>query len=283
MAKARHYTDEELTKLRQIQMDIYHEIERICANHDIPFVTIAGTALGAVRHNGFIPWDDDLDIAMMRSDYTRFLEYANGEINPGFFVQNYYTDSYYGNYFTKIRRNGTLFEQNIDKKDQSHHGIFVDVFPIDRVTDNPHERKKYQKKLMISLQMYMAKCNKGISGEVDSFKGKIKHLIRLILHGVLVFASKEKLFNKLNDLCQIYNTGDSGTLMNSVVFAMTGGVFDAETMFPAVKHDFEGDTILIPRDADRYLSQTYGNYMELPPVEQRTNHRPVQLSFGDAK
>ena len=283
MASAKNYTDEELSKLRQIQMDIYREIRRICENHGIPFVAIAGTVLGAVRHNGYIPWDDDLDIAMMRCDYTRFLKYAKDEINPKFFVQNYYTDPHYGNYFTKIRCNGTLFVQNIDKKDKSHHGIFVDVFPLDRVPDNLKERIKYQKKLMIYYQIYMAKCNRGISGEIDSLKGKTNQVIRSVLHVLLLSASKEKLFTKIDELCQIYNDGNSSTLANAVVFAMNGGYFEEADMFPSVTHTFEGDTVMIPHDADKYLSQTYGDYMLLPPVDKRVNHRPVQLRFEETE
>ena len=100
---------------------------------------------------------------------------------------------------------------------------------------------------------------------------------------LLVFVPKEKLFTKLNELSQKYNTGDSSDLMISVVFAMNGGNFKEKTMFPSVEHAFEGDTILIPCDAVRYLSDAYGNYMELPPAEKRVNHRPIELSFSDAE
>ena len=281
MASAKHYTEEELIKLRQIQMNIYREIKRICDNHNIQFVAIGGSAIGAVRHKGYIPWDDDLDIAMMREEYVRFLEYAKNEIGPNYFVQNIGTDKYYGNYFTKIRCNGTLFVQNIDKNDKSHHGIFVDIFPIDRVTDNVTEREKYRKKLMFVFQMYMAKCNSGISGETASMKGKIKHFVRASLHVLLTFASKEKLFTKVDELSQIYNKAKPKTLMISVVFAMTGRCIEDDAVFPPVELPFEEDTMMVPHDIDRYLTHIFGDYMKLPPIEKRVNHRPVQLSFGE--
>ena len=281
MAAAKKYTDEELKQLRRIQMDIYREIKRICTHHNIPFVAIGGTAIGAVRHNGYIPWDDDLDVAMMRKDYNRFLKHAKKELNPKFFLQNIYTDPDYGNYFTKIRCNGTLFVQPIDKNDKSHHGIFVDVFPLDRLTDDPGERAKYKRKLMILFQLFMAKSSSGISGETDSLKGKLKHCIRTFLHILLTFTSKKKLFLRVNKLCQKYNKTGSNTIMVSVLYAMTGRCIEESAIFPAVEHSFENETILIPHNTDRYLSHIYGkDYMELPPVEKRVNHRPIILSFG---
>lgn len=280
MAAAKNYTEEELVRLRQIQMDIYSEIRRICEKHKIQFVAIGGSAIGAVRHNGYIPWDDDFDVAMMRNDYKRFLKYAKQEINPRYFVQNIQTDPSYGNYFTKIRCNGTLFVQSIDKNDKSHHGIFVDVFPIDSLTNDPREREKYRKKLMIFFQLFMAKCNSGISGETDSIKGKIKHSIRAILHVLLFFASKKRLFIRVDKMCQKYNKTESETIMIGVLFAMKRRCIEKTAIFPAVEHSFEKDTILIPHDTDRYLSHIYGkDYMELPPLEKRVNHRPIQLSF----
>lgn len=280
MAKARKYTDDELCRLRQIQMDMYREIRSICERHAISHVATGGSALGAVRHNGYIPWDDDLDIAMMREDYDRFLRCAREEIDPRYFVQNADTDPHYGNYFTKIRCNGTLFVQNSDKNDKSHHGIFIDVFPIDRLTDCVEERGKYRRQLMVAYQLFLAKCSSGISGETDSAFGKIKHLIRASLHVLLLPASKKKLFNKVDTLSQRYNKDNPGTLMVSIVYAMTGRCIEEEAIFPPVEHPFEGDTILIPHDSDRYLSRIFGNYMELPPVEKRVNHRPIKLSFG---
>lgn len=279
MAKAKTYTEDELRSLRQIQMDIYREIKRICRQHDIPHIAVGGSTLGAIRHNGYIPWDDDLDIAMMREDYERFLSIAQEEIDSKYFVQNVYTDPHYGNYFTKIRCNGTLFVQNIDKNDKSHHGIFVDIFPIDRVSDLPEEREKYRRQLMIAFQTFMAKCNSGISGETDSLSGKAKHFIRASLHVLLAPASKKMLFEKVDRLSQQYNNDSPRTLMISVVFAMTGRCVEESIMFPPTEHAFEGDTIFVPHDSDRYLSHIFGDYMKLPPVEKRVNHRPVSLSF----
>lgn len=283
MANARKYTDDELFALRKIQMDMYREVKKICNHHAIPHFAMAGSALGAIRHNGYIPWDDDLDIAMMREDYNRFLKYAEKEIDPRFFVQNFYTDPYYGNYFTKIRCNGTLFVQNADKKTKAHRGIFIDIFPIDRLTDNVKERKKYRRQLMFFYQMFMAKCNSGISGETDSISGKAKHLLRSFLHVILTFTSKEQLFIRVDKLCQKFNQEKTDTMMVSVVYAMRNSYFDGNAIFPPVEHPFEDDTIFVPNDSDRYLSQIYGNYMKLPPIEKRENHRPVKLLFNSDK
>ena len=127
---ARTYQDHELKSLRAFQMEMLAATIEICERHDISYCAIAGTVLGAVRHGGYIPWDDDLDIVMPREDYDRFIKFAKEELDDRFFLQNFETEPACVNYFTKIRRNGTLFVQESDVRVNMHRGIFIDIFPI---------------------------------------------------------------------------------------------------------------------------------------------------------
>lgn len=279
---AKTYTDTELNKLRAVQTEMLGAVIEICERHNISYCAVAGTVLGAVRHGGYIPWDDDLDIAMPRADYERFLEHAKDELDERFFLQNFETEQTCVNYFTKIRRNGTLFVQESDVKVDMHRGIFIDIFPLDKLPSDEAEQKSFRKKQSFIYQCYIAKSTCGTMGSTQSLKGKIKKLIRTSLHVLTSVVPKKKLYGKLDLLLKKYNSSDSEFLMQSPEYASNGLVHPAHLLFPTVEHNFEGMTIKIPGKYHEYLSLRYGDdYMELPPEEKRINHRPVELSFKE--
>ncbi len=122
---------------RQVMLEMLREIDRICTKHTIAYLLFAGSALGAVRHGGFIPWDDDLDIVMLREDYARFLSVAPAELNKIYYLQAEYS-AHWPMFFTKLRKNGTAcMERTIPKDRHQHQGIYVDIFPADNLSDCP--------------------------------------------------------------------------------------------------------------------------------------------------
>ncbi len=277
---ARTYQDNELNKLRTIQLEMLGAVIEICERHDISYCAVAGTVLGAVRHGGYIPWDDDLDIAMPRADYDKFIRLAKEELDERFFLQNFETEPSCVNYFTKIRRNGTLFVQESDVGVDMHRGVFIDIFPIDKLPSDEGEREKFRRKQSLIYQCYIAKGTCGTMGSTQSLKGKIKKLVRTVLHVLMCVFPKKSLYKKLDSLMKKYNSSDSDFLMQTPEYASNGLVHRAYILFPTVEHSFEGMIIRIPGKSHEYLTARYGeDYMELPPEEKRINHRPVQLSF----
>ena len=135
------YTDIELITLQTELYRILDEITRICKKHDIPFFAIGGTAIGALYDQGILPWDDDIDIGMKREDYEIFLREAPKILQKKYFLQWYGSDPHTPFYFAKLRKTGTVFQEEIAEGLGMHNGIYIDIFPFDKIPDNKTTRK----------------------------------------------------------------------------------------------------------------------------------------------
>ncbi len=131
-----------LNKVHKVHLEIVSEVKRICKKNGIKYSMIAGTLLGAVRHHGFIPWDDDLDIGMLRRDYERFLQVARKELCRQYFLQTWETDKNFVLPFAKIRKNGTKLVEKNSADVKMHQGIYIDIFPFDNLPRKAFEQKK---------------------------------------------------------------------------------------------------------------------------------------------
>lgn len=132
----KQYTSQELEKLHEVLYEILAEVVRICTKHDIPYFVIGGTAIGALYDKAILPWDDDIDIGMKRDDYERFLRVAPEELGDAYFLSWLGTDPHTPYHFAKVKKNNTLFVEDNFKTVPMHQGIFVDIFPFDRIPDN---------------------------------------------------------------------------------------------------------------------------------------------------
>ena len=132
----KHYSSQELEKLHEVLYEILAEVVRVCTKHDIPYFVIGGTAIGALYDKAILPWDDDIDIGMKRDDYERFLQIAPRELGQDYFLSWLGTDPRTPYHFTKVKKNNTLFVEENYKSLPMHQGIFVDIFPFDRIPDN---------------------------------------------------------------------------------------------------------------------------------------------------
>lgn len=123
--------DPRLRKLQMVELEILNEFVRLCEKHDLRYYLVGGTLLGAVRHQGFIPWDDDIDVAMPREDYDSFAKIAPQELNSQYFYQSPDTDPHYFLTYAKVRKNGTEVYEERFENSRFHKGIFIDIFPLD--------------------------------------------------------------------------------------------------------------------------------------------------------
>ena len=260
-------------KLEATQLEILDEVVRVCEKHDIQYFLIGGTLLGAIRHQGFIPWDDDVDIAMTRSDYNKFIEVAKIELNDNFYMHNIVTDHNYWNLFTKIRKNNTEFviAETVDLK--THKGVSIDIFPY----DNVNTIDGFGIKLQSLLKLVTVGAAHYKSGIIKDFK-KIQYWYIACLF--LVFSKKTLM--RIGNLVITWNKNDnSDYLVNlSGPNSYKRESIPRAKLFPLKKVEFEKKDYYAINDTDYYLNKMYGDYMKLPPKNERINHAPVKISFN---
>jgi lipopolysaccharide cholinephosphotransferase len=270
----KEYNDEELRKLQLTELDILIEVIKICKQHNITYFLWGGTALGAERHQGFIPWDDDLDIVMLRTDYNRFLQIAPKLLPGDLFLQTHETDRETPFYFAKVRKNNTIFLENYVKNKKMHHGIYIDILVLDNVPEDAKKRNAFIRKNRLMTQLYLAKYIYKTFNPKNNF---FKKGIRIILHILLIPISAEYLYKKLDQFVQKYNDFNTGYLKSSGID--NSEIFQVSDFAGTKDVKFESIIAAVPIENHRILTYRYGDYMKIPPVEKRYNHRPVKIEF----
>lgn len=257
-----HVTNEELRQrfnpegslLRRQQMrmlDLLLEVDRICKKYYIPYWLGSGTLLGAVRHRGFIPWDDDLDIEMLWPDYLRFLEVASGELPSTMALQCTQTDRNYFYFYAKVRdRCSRLEEINQYDRFWKEQGIYIDVFPV-------HRHPTWVHLLSEKLQGHVYKIIR-LMGENDREMWKVR----------LITQTNEKLlYPIMRALCCFSKA--KHTLAFGIPFHSLRPI---EYILPLAEAEFEGHLFPVPKDWHSILTLLYGDYMQLPDIDKLQLH-----------
>jgi len=233
------------------------EIDRICREQNIKYSLYGGTLIGAIRHNGFVPWDRDLDVAMPRKDYERFRKYCMENKNEKFFFSNYKSEQMYPNNWGKMRHNETVFVEKEVENLKIHHGVFVDVHPIDNIF--PIFLHFQVRLTMFFCCVHKTKC--GIYRGTE-YKRKIYALFSwwpfFMINGLRDFSMR--MFNVFPTK-YVYKIAHP----NNGIYPIPRETFEVLT-----EHKFEGRDFFIPVNYDDFLRKRYGNYMEYPPESEIT-------------
>lgn len=253
-----------LEKLHQYEVEILYEIKRICELHGLTYYLMAGTLLGAVRHKGFIPWDDDIDVGMPREDFEKFEQIVKNELKDKFYFQSMETDDTWKRYYAKVRMNDTLFVERKDVQMSWNHGIFVDIFPFDKGIRHHGIYGRVRSRMVTIINAHIFILNHELP--YNMFHRILKRLIP-----DRFFYSLRKNWSKQDGDCYINYGGMYGIQKETI---------EIDKCNPPRKLTFEGKEYLVPNDYDFYLRSVYGDdYMQLPPPEKRITHDPVRLSF----
>lgn len=263
-------------------LEIFKIFKKICDKYDLKYFAIGGTCIGAVRHKGFIPWDDDLDVAMPIESYKKFREIAKMELKPPLELLDYLNENqeYQLLSFFKIQNTNTTFVETCDaNRTNSNRGVFIDVFPITGCPTNKIKQKRYLKKLLFITRLNNVRNRK--YEEKTSFKGKAFWKI-----SYLYMKGKPKNFflKKWENLLCKYNF----TSENDILFPWRIPTYDSyKNVFPYdyfkdfVELKFEDTTIKVPIEYDKYLKMDFGDYMTLPPIEKRcSNHQTIEIDLN---
>lgn len=273
--------DINIKDVQNMQLEILYEIHCICTKHNIKYQLCSGTLLGSVRHRGFIPWDDDIDVCMMRKDYQHFLKVCSTDLSPKYFLQTYNTDKEYIMQFAKIKINNTVFLEEILQECNIHHGIFLDIFPFDNVLPDTFA-DKFQLGMLILLDR-INKCR--LKSACRLKKDSIIRPTRFVIHYILKAVPRRFTNYIQNKICRMFENKDTRYithLSNSPRKEKYNSYLMEKRYFhETIEGDFEGYKFLIPKDYDIILRRCYGNYMKLPPVdEQIPMHGIIKIDLG---
>ena len=260
--------EEVLNKLKEKELDILKEVDRVCKKNNIKYFIMYGTLLGAVRHQGFIPWDDDIDICMLRSDYEKFLEIASKELDEKFFVDYEKTNKKYYLPFAKVRNKNTQVFEEASKKYDGHKGIWIDIFPYDYKKKNSYniiDKIKFKIFHVFHVSLVKKSLKKEYSKKVSFVANFLSYKFIFRWKKILSIHKKREKYVLHYGLEKIYETP----------------IIAVNDIFPLKKYKFEDCEFYGPKNADKILTDTYGDYMQLPPVEKRITHSIEKVIFDD--
>lgn len=253
-----------LAKSQSIGLDMLLEVDRICQKHEIEYFLDSGTLLGAIRHKGFIPWDDDVDVAMMRKDYEAFLDVCDHELDERYFLQTSKTDPYYPFAIARI-----LYEEDETAlcEDAAYRtGYALDIFAFDNASDNPI----MQGARVFLIKLIQGMCKSRIKIDYSRYQRPWERIAVFLTSAIGRLFSVDllmKLQRKIATLCESRNTAFKSCF--AYEFSRLDRTFPSHVYEEVEYREFEGYMLPIPRGWHDSLTILYGDYMTPPPIEER--------------
>ena len=277
------YEPEVLEKIQNLEKEMLADFSRICKENHLTWFAIGGTLLGAVRHKDMIPWDDDIDLAILRKDYIKLKKIVKRDYADKYMILDADENDHYPLMTGQFTMKGTRFVTEQFRDIPCDFGIYLDLFPFDTLHPDSKTREKHMKhawaigKIRILREIgapYVA--GKGLKRDIIMAVCRIGHIGLSVLR-----LNRRKLYLACRYWCRIDEGTDSGIYGFSCDTRPFDNMIRKEDLEPILEVPFGNGTILIPTGYDELLREQYGDYMQLPPMEARKNHKPAILQFPE--
>ena len=276
-------TDSDIQRMHTVLLEIYDDLYKVCEKHNLKLIAGGGTLLGVIRHKGFIPWDDDMDLSMTREDYEKFKSIFDSELSDKYdLLAPGYPKGAKVFLMRVLKKNTTLLNM-IDENSPYSNGIYIDIVPIDYVPEN--KIIFYMKAFLVDALRFVSYSvywnqykSKSLHNYMINSEGKFYYKLRMFVGKLFGFLSAEIWFELFDKACQSKPSKKVTVAAGRKKYI--GETYSIEVYFPPKKVLFENRTIFINNDAETYLKKMYGNYMEIPPIEKREKHLCLKLDFN---
>lgn len=274
------YQKETLLKIQNLEKMILQDFHRICAENNIEYFIMYGSGIGVERHKDIIPWDDDIDIAMLREDHDRVLSIIKKEYSDKYLVLNFEENNNFPITTTQLVLKGTKFRVKEFEGIDCDFGIYLDIFPLDYLSDNPKKARKQLNKAWFYNKLLMLRNMPSPKLPFKGVKGKIVKFACVMIHKILkIFrVNRKKIYYKYMEQAKKYTRTKRITFFGSTTPGTS--TFEIRDILPTVEKPFGDFIVKVPCKNDKILRYLYGDYMILPPKEDRINHNPIELDFG---
>lgn len=249
-----------MKKVWAVQLDLLAELERVCKKYHLTYYADSGTLIGAIRHNGYIPWDDDIDIVMLRRDYDKLLRIAHKEFRQPYFLQSAYSEKRYVRGYSRLRNSDTtaIVESDVDK--EYNCGIFIDIFPLDHIPDNPIVFNIWKKEIVLIKRALKGWAYYGLSSDISFPKNILKKINILLLNKIGYL----RAFRFYERTCGLFNSKKTKRLSYiAYSYGKKKHLWECTCFDDLEYKPFEFTEINVPVGYDSRLRVEYGNYMEI--------------------
>ena len=275
----------ELRRIQLLSTMLIDELDRVCTELNISYQAYSGTAIGAVRHKGFIPWDDDVDISMLREDYEILLEKGPALLRPDFCLQNGRTDNFFPAMNSNLSLKGTVCVPDDFSNCPFKYSIAIGIFPFDKIPSNPKAFKKALCRTWFWGRLNFLLVTPTPHIPLSGWKRKLASGVCYTIHYLLkvLHVSSKYILSKWEKAARVAEREETTRYTCFVESDPENWEMTLEDLYPMIRVPFEDITTTLPNAYDKLLTNAYGEYMKLPPISERKNHYPSELDFGKWK
>jgi len=261
-----------MNPLQEKQLELLKAFVRVCEKHNLQYFLAYGSALGAIRHKGFIPWDDDVDVVMPRKDYDEYIKLQYEYEGTPYFIQTFKSDPCYIYNYGKLRDSSTTFLENAFRNHRMNQGVFIDIFPLDGMSFTVDNKKKAVKRNRFVWRQVYWSYLPALRRKIHA-RTFLKDILLNIVAGLAyvfdIAHYRNKRVEKYARKIPLEQSALAGTIFT---YGSLTGCMETELFKETIKVPFEDTEVNVLKEYDKYLTNLYGDYMTFPPKEKQVGH-----------